>query len=259
LKTILVGCCGFPRARSKYYREFSVVELQNTFYDLPSLEWARKLREEAPPEFEFTIKAWQVVTHPPSSPTWKKVKRRLSGKLENYGYLKPTRENLDAFSEVLEVAEALGARVIVLQTPASMPYSEETVTWVEEFFEKARSIAGDKFVLGWEPRGEWSTRLSELKNILSKHDIVHVTDVFRQRPVTASHGIFYTRLHGIGPGEVNYKYKYREEDYAKLYSIIKEVEFTKGYVMFNNVYMEADAKSFREYLMSRVDAEYKVL
>jgi len=250
LKTVLVGCCGFPKARSKYYQEFRVVELQNTFYELPTLDWARGIREEAPPDFEFAIKAWQVITHPATSPTWKKMRKKPVGNLENYGYLKPTRENIEAFEKVVELAEILNSKIIVLQTPSSMPYTEESVVWVEEFFEKAKSIAGGKFVIGWEPRGEWSSQSKALQSILSKHGILHVTDVFRQKPVYTAQNIFYTRLHGIGPGEVNYRYKYSVEDFAKLLGIIDELVFEKGYVMFNNVYMAEDAKKFREYLNS---------
>jgi uncharacterized protein YecE (DUF72 family) len=33
---ILVGCCGWPERRDAYVAEFPVVELQHTFYQLPS-------------------------------------------------------------------------------------------------------------------------------------------------------------------------------------------------------------------------------
>ena len=68
-RKLYVGCCGFPYARKKYYEYSKVVELQNTFYELPSLEWGRSARREAPEGFVFTIKAWQVITHPHTSPT----------------------------------------------------------------------------------------------------------------------------------------------------------------------------------------------
>jgi len=32
---IKVGCCGFGVARSKYFQEFSLVEIQQTFYQPP--------------------------------------------------------------------------------------------------------------------------------------------------------------------------------------------------------------------------------
>jgi len=35
---ILVGCCGFPVGREKYYKTFKGVEIQQTFYQLPVIE-----------------------------------------------------------------------------------------------------------------------------------------------------------------------------------------------------------------------------
>jgi len=55
---IKIGCCGFPVARKKYYEVFSVVEIQQTFYQLPKPETARKWREEALFDFEFAMKTW---------------------------------------------------------------------------------------------------------------------------------------------------------------------------------------------------------
>jgi len=210
-RKIYIGCCGFPCARKKYYEYFKVVELQNTFYELPTVEWALNLRSEAPEDFVFTVKAWQVITHPSTSPTWSKMKKRVEGNLENYGYLKPTRENLSALEKTLEIARALKANFTVLQTPGSMPYNAESVKWINEFFEKARSLLRSDEVLGWEPRGEW-LRAPELKGLLEKHGVVHVVDIFRNKPLYKYQGILYTRLHGIGPGEVNYSYVYTEKD-----------------------------------------------
>jgi len=57
---------------SRYFSEFSIVELQSTFYKLPMVKTAEKWRSQAPEGFEFTLKAWQGVTHPSESPTWKR-------------------------------------------------------------------------------------------------------------------------------------------------------------------------------------------
>jgi uncharacterized protein YecE (DUF72 family) len=65
MKQIKVGCCGFPTARKNYFQEFNLVEIQETFYRPPSIDGAAKWREEAPQDFEFSLKAWQVITHLP--------------------------------------------------------------------------------------------------------------------------------------------------------------------------------------------------
>jgi len=57
-------------------------------------------------------------------------------------------------------------------------------------------------------------------------------------------------LHGIGGGEVNYSYKYTDEDLAKLRQMV--VEESEGrdacYVLFNNVSMADDALRFKKLL-----------
>ena len=47
---VKVGCCGFPVARQKYFNEFKLVEVQQTFYKLPQESTLRRWREEAVPE-----------------------------------------------------------------------------------------------------------------------------------------------------------------------------------------------------------------
>ncbi|MET1160740.1 MAG: DUF72 domain-containing protein [Thermoprotei archaeon] len=256
MKTLKIGCCGFPVSRSKYYSVLNVVELQNTFYELPSEEWFNKIRSEAPENFEFTIKAWQVITHPSTSPTWKKMKKKPGGDLNNYGYLKPTRENIEAFEKIVNAAHILKSRIIILQTPASMPFSDEVIKWVSEFFEQARSLIDKNMIIGWEPRGKWADERDILKRILAKYEILHVVDLFRREPAHLVNGILYTRLHGIGSGEVNYKYKYTREDFDKLLGFLDKYNFNVAYIMFNNVYMFNDAVALKEFVAKT--GKYKI-
>lgn len=64
-----IGCCGFGQARTRYYERFPVVEVQKTFYQPPLARTLDRWRAEAPSGFAFTLKAWQPITHPASSPT----------------------------------------------------------------------------------------------------------------------------------------------------------------------------------------------
>jgi len=42
---IKVGCCGFQRNRKEYYKIFKVVEIQETFYNIPATERMKELRK----------------------------------------------------------------------------------------------------------------------------------------------------------------------------------------------------------------------
>lgn len=240
---IRIGCCGFPVAKAKYFKAFKVVELQHTFYQPPEDSVIKKWREESPADFEYTLKAWQLITHEPKSPTYKRLKIRIPpSKEKNYGSFKPTDEVFLAWERTKEIAEILRARVIIFQCPPSFIPVKENKENMKRFF---TSIEKEEFILAWEPRGKWDDR--EIIAVCKEFNLIHVVDPFKTLPVYGK--ICYHRLHGIE----GYKYKYTEEDLIRLEKLIKkELEnVTDIYCMFNNVYMYEDAFAFKRLLMSR--------
>lgn len=73
--TIKLGLCGFTMGAAVYYRQFSVVEVQQTSYDPPALPTMEKWRAQAPLSFEFTMKAWEVITHFSDGNTYGRLRR----------------------------------------------------------------------------------------------------------------------------------------------------------------------------------------
>lgn len=239
-----VGCCGFCMARSKYYLNFNVVELQETFYDLPDIDKLSRYKLEAPQHFVFTMKAWQAITHPLDSPTWKKARFAPDKSLsDKYGFLRPTKEVFEAWEKTVEVAKALNVKVIVVQTPPSFGYTEKNYRNAVEFFSTVD--VGD-LVIGWEPRGTWIQHLDKVADIISRfNSVVHVVDPLKLLPAVDK-PIAYFRLHGLGLGDVNYGYKYTDKDLENLCGVVRRVLIGNKdvYVMFNNVYMAQDAARF---------------
>ena len=47
----------------EYFETFPLVEVQQTFYEPPAPRTLLRWREQAPDSFEFTMKAWQLITH----------------------------------------------------------------------------------------------------------------------------------------------------------------------------------------------------
>lgn len=230
---ILVGTCGFPKARQVIYKTLDAVELQETFYNMPNPEKMKTLREEAP-QFHFTAKAFQGITHSPSSPTFKRTKGFTL--TEKHGLLKPTGENLKLWQEFLDAVKPLKPEVIVIQTPPSLRPERH----IYDFFTAAHPGG---ILLAWEPRGETLKDLTLIQKVAELGVIIAVDPLKKPPPPGDTH---YFRLHGLGPREVNYRYKYTEDDLRKLASLVKRLK--TAYVMFNNVYMYDDATAFKSLL-----------
>ena len=229
---IKIGCCGFPVKKADYYREFQLVEVQNTFYDIPRFTLYEKWRKESPETFEFTVKAWQVITHPVNSPTYRRMKEKW-GNPENYGYFKPTPEVKEGWRRTKEVAEILGARIIVFQTPPSFHANLQNKENLKNFFQQI--AGGENFIFALELRGKWEEE--EKKEIMEELGLLHVVDPFREKSLCGE--FQYFRLHGIG----GYNYKYSEED---LYHLKYWCEEKETYCLFNNTFMWESALRFKK-------------
>jgi len=241
MKQIKVGCCGWPISLKKYREIFPVVEIQKTFYKLPKLETASKWREQAGEGFEFVVKAPQLITHPPKSPTYRKAGLKIpEEKKDKYGFFKPTTEVFEVFEETLKFARTLKSRLILFQTPASFSEAEENVENLKKFFSE---IQRDELILMWEPRGNW--REETLLSIFKGLNLVHVVDPFKKKPLYGE--ILYFRLHGRAKG---YRYEYSEDELKELLDIVQVFGSDKKetYIMFNNTNMLQDAQKLLQIL-----------
>ncbi len=240
---VKVGTCGFQKSRRLHFSNLDVVEVQQTFYDPPSQETLARWKGDAPPDFEFTVKAWMLITHRYNRMLWRKLRRQIPGDPEDYGNFKLNRKTLWALEETLKSAKALDAKILVFQTPQSFKPTEENLSNVINFL-KETSLNNYKIV--WEPRGEWWNKQDLLKKVHDNVNIYIAGDVLRGRIPRFEQELLYTRLHGLGgKGEVNYKYKYSNEDLKKLKDIVYGYQSKASYVMFNNVYAYDDATRFR--------------
>lgn len=255
-----MGTCGYgyyrppegwkERYASKlqaFSHAFPAVEVNRTFYKLPMVRTARRWRREAADDFMFTVKAWQALTHPPSSPTWRKHKDGLTERqAEHFGYLRPNQEVIDAWEETKKRVQALHASVCVLQTPGSFDCTsqhEENMRMLLSRIERAG------IELAWEPRGDWKQHPERVQSICDDLGLIHVVDVMRQEPVS-QHQTAYIRLHGLNEDEYDYNYDYSTdevEDIASRLSTLAD-EHDQVYCMFNNFQMYDNARQLRELL-----------
>jgi uncharacterized protein YecE (DUF72 family) len=217
----------------------SVIEIQSTFYDPPAPKVAARWRALAPPDFEFCLKAWQLITHPCSSPTYRRLRRVLSPERRQLcGFFQDTAEVWEAWKRTLEIAETVRASVILFQCPASFKATPANIENLSRFFQK---IGPQSFRLAWEPRGPWPSEV--VRELCAEHKLSHCVDPFAGRSLYGD--VVYWRLHGKG----SYSYHYTEEDLAHLKRRLYQAQ-TDGpaYILFNNVAMKTDAERFRRLL-----------
>lgn len=232
-----VGCSGFPVARARYWERFRAVEVQQTFYRPPRVETLGRWRAEAPEGAVFALKAWQVVTHPATSPTYRRLGRPVpEDRRDAYGCFRPTPEVAEGWAVTREAALALGAAAVLFQCPASFRPTRENVGNLRRFF---RGIGPQPFLLAWEPRGPWPADL--VAGLCRELGLVHAVDPFAAEPVTPDP--VYHRLHGRG----GYRYRYTD---AELRALAGRVSGRRGFVFFNNDHMWDDASRFVALLRS---------
>ncbi len=232
----LVGCCGWAGSQPQYFSQFRLIEIQSTFYDPPALKAAVRWRTLAPPAFEFCIKAWQLITHKPSSPTYRRLRRPIDPKRGAFfGSFQDTDDVWQAWIKTLEIAEAVRASVLLFQCPASFQASRPNIENVSRFFQK---IGPQPFRLAWEPRGPWPAEV--VRDLCAKYRLIHCVDPLLSAPDTES--AVYWRLHGKG----SYSYQYTDDDLFELRRLLfLAPPEPQPYILFNNVAMKADAIRFR--------------
>jgi uncharacterized protein YecE (DUF72 family) len=229
-----VGCCGLQMARAKYYARFGVTEVQQTFYQPPLMKTLEGWRAGAPEGFEFTMKAWQLITHTPGSPTYRRLGEPVAaGREGRYGRFQLTDEVLAAWDVTLASARALRARFVLFQCPASFTPTAENVGNLRAFFSHNPEDRSG-LVLGWEPRGGWPVEL--VRELAEELNLVYVVDPFLDEPLEQG-PVRYLRLRGQAK---SYHYTYTDEELKRLVGWLRETT----YVMFNNVPMVQDAGRF---------------
>lgn len=231
-----VGTCGFGLAKAAYAAHFSCVEIQNTFYQPPQIKTLEGWRGEMTADFEFTLKAWQLITHDAKSPTYRRLKKKLSASEKlTAGYFRSTDIVNEAWMTTLASARALKARTVLFQCPASFRQTKEHIANLEKFFSV---IDRQDLNLCWEPRGDWDSDV--VVSICAAFELRHVVDPFVTR--TSTPDKYYFRLHG----RHGWRYQYEDGELEELAATLPQHGW--GYVFFNNSRMTEDALRFRRLL-----------
>jgi uncharacterized protein YecE (DUF72 family) len=198
---------GLPQSRwfQHYASVFDTVELNGTFYGLPSERTVDSWHKQAPPGFRFSAKASRLITH----------FRRLKG-------------TDDALERYLTRMRRLGDRLgpILYQLA---PNLEKDIPLLRDFLDL---LPGDlTHVFEFRNEGWWT---KDVFRLLHDHDAAFcVYDMGKtETPVIATSSDFYVRFHGPSSG---YAGGYSQAALSKWAARIKDLRGVQtAWVYFNN-------------------------
>ncbi len=235
--SIKLGMCGFTIGRAAYYKRFPVVEVQQTFYDPPALTTLARWRAEAPTDFEFTMKAWQVITHFGTSRTYRRLRSAFSERARAAaGGFRVNDTVIGAWQASLECARTLRATAILFQCPASFRATDGNIAAMREFFGTIDRPEGIRLL--WEPRGAWPDET--VAGLCRELALTHAVDPFIRPSLTPE--LLYWRLHGNQSHYANYT----DAELQQIHDWFPNDDAIDAYVLFNNIPRVKDIKRFRE-------------
>lgn len=215
-REVVVGCCGFPVPPTRYFKDFSYVEVQELHMSAPQMGTIRRWKREASPEFTFAVMGPREIG------------------LEGY------REGkvLDAALATLdEVAKTLGAMTVVFAAPPDFAPTRPNKALVRAFLARVRP-RWDTVV--WEPPPAWdadeaSALAEDAKAIAARDPLAHGV---------GTGALGYYRM----GGPAGHKSRYEDPAIEQLAALAAGARHERATYVFTNVDMFADARRFRKAL-----------
>jgi len=209
------------RPLEAYARAFNFVEVNSTFYEVPSLKTVRSWRRRVPQDFEFSVRCHKNVTHEHK--------------------LKPIKEAFKTFEIMTDICRSLRSRFLVLETPSSLDFNNERIESVRNFLE---SVDAKTIRIVWEVRREKGEPIpSGLVALMQDYGIIHCVDLSREDPAVGSDTV-YTRVFGKGEHNV---YQFTDEELVEVDRKIMSKNRRTVVASFHNLRMYKDAARYKIY------------
>ncbi len=223
-----IGCCDIGPSPATYFKRLSALEYQQTFFSPPKNATLVKLRKRAPADFSFFVRAWQLITHDPSSAGYRRLAKPLTAPKNQYGRFQLTESVLEAWQRTLACAESLDARGVLFETPTSFSPSGNNRLQLTRFFEQ---IERKHFLMVWQPSGLWAE--PEVMALCKDLDLTLALDPLSTDELPEAKQIYF-KLDGFGQTQAY-------SDTALLKLIERARSFDQTYCLFNSLNMFRDA------------------
>jgi uncharacterized protein YecE (DUF72 family) len=245
-----------------YAEHFDTVEVNSSFYRVPSIDMVRKWVDRTPRDFEFSLKLYQKFTHPD-----------MFAKATGADPSQLGRKDVDEFRasmEPLVSAGKLGA--LLAQFPPSFKNDEESRGYLEWLLKAFREypMAVELRHRSWsEAAEETAGLLNEYNAALAQIDEPKFKTSIRQTLLPNVRTFYYLRLHGRNAAqwwkhdasEDRYNYFYSAEELKPFAEAARAAsrEVKKAYLYANNHFSAksvANAAILKAQLGQELEGEY---
>src|SRR5712691_6283416 len=205
-----------------YSSVYDFVEVNSTYYQLPSPANVASWRKRVPPEFEFSVRCQKDVAE--------------------LHRLELTPKTVRIIDSMEKICGRLRASVLTILIPKALLGDKELVPKVNAFLS---TISLGRTRIAFEFRGGAPTE--DTLEILHDHDAFHSIDISKQDPKVGS-SIVYSRLFGKGKENV---YEFDDNELRDIAAKASGPEFEKSILAFHGVRMYRDAARLKTFLSSR--------
>ena len=209
------------RSLTAYSRLFSFVEVNSTFYQIPSLKTVESWRRQVQPDFEFSVRCNKDVTH-------------------KYQF-QPSEQSFKILGDMVTICETLNAQILHMQTPSSFQPNKENARLLDSF---VASVDLKDVRIALEARGSNQALSTEFTRVMQKHDMIHSIDLSNDEEAAYKSDILYTRLFGKGTHNI---YQPTDQELVKIDKRASTGTHKKAVVSFHFVRMYQDARRLKQY------------
>ncbi len=227
MASLLVGAGGWAYFQvpgmdslGAYSRAFDFVEVNSTYYELPSASVASAWRKRVPVGFCFSVRCPRIM-------------------VDHYGLkLLPGARHL--LERLAEVCRTLEAPIMTVLVSANSPVGQdELVPRLEEFLNAFKS---DGTVVAMEFRNANTT--DEVLQVIKDNGAVHCVDLSNDEPEYEGR-VLYSRLFGKGEDNI---YEFDDNELREIASKASQPKFERSILAFHGVRMYRDAGRVKSFL-----------
>ena len=229
MKEYLIGAGGWAyfqvpgvNSLTAYSRAFNFVEVNSTFYQIPSLNEVEKWRRLVPQDFQFSVRAHRSIAHA-------------------YKF-RPVQQAIETLEKMKKICQILRANILHFQVPRSFRLNQASVEDLRLLLCSTRS--GNVRVALEVRQGPRQMLPQELLKIMQDRNMVHCVDLSKGEEPAYESDLLYTRLFGKGQHNI---YQPTDGELVEIDRMASGSKSQKVAMSFHFVRMYKDAVRLKKY------------